>query len=262
MSKHLIKTFLLLSISIRSLGTEQVKDKIIIDNDTFTLFSNPLDSYLNINLFNEHGENGLNSACLRNYSAYWTIRDDSLLLTKIQINCGINNEEPYDIVNEFGTKYPLAKWFSGQFYCAKGIIIHSFQNNSEILYETEILFDCKNGIITNRQKFKNRKVHQSSLTIEQFKLEEFIYENIDWDNFPSITESEILFVAIKSGSTIKPDSIWLVRASDNNRINDKVLEAFGKINDWDIYERRNEIYNMTWIAIIEINQKTKEKYAR
>jgi hypothetical protein len=245
---------------LTTFGTIQTRDLIEIDGDTFYLSSFPLDGYENKGVFNGDHENGIISSCLRNYRATWSIKNDSLKLLSVEKGCGINDSGFYDLKVAFGINEPFADWVNGDFLSSKGMLISRFQTNSETFFGQEIVLTFKNGVLIKRDDFENKIAYQSELTKKQTNIYKFVYERIDWDSIPNLKNDETLFIGIRSGSTSKPDSIWLVRSSTLKSIDRQVLNAMKKIDDWDIYTRNDNYYPLTWIVPIEINKKSRKEY--
>ena len=86
--KRLLKILITLCLfPLTGFATGQAGDVLIFKGDTLTLFSNPLEQYLDaksVRIFNGKKLEWTSTACYRGYRATWEVSNDSLFLTKVQ----------------------------------------------------------------------------------------------------------------------------------------------------------------------------------
>ena len=149
---------LLLFPSISS-ATAQSADKLIYKGKTERIFTNPLESYFDINNPRpEHLFNAICTACYRGYIATWEIIDNHLYLVKLDKNyCGRTNTEiPLNLI--FPNKEaPIdANWFSGAIRIPLGKLLHGVRIGYESIYEKDLILKFINGKLISEQIIDNR----------------------------------------------------------------------------------------------------------
>lgn len=88
--KNLLLILISLMISTRIFGTAQIPDLLIYNDDTLSLYANPLESYFNEDNprpGNIGGGGCWSTACWRGYQAIWEIKDHKLYLNSITDCC-------------------------------------------------------------------------------------------------------------------------------------------------------------------------------
>lgn len=94
-------------------------------------------------------------------------------------------------------------------------------------------------------------------------LQNFIYSNIDWNKIPDLKDEKIrVIISIQSGETRKPDSITILRGSENEIFNQEALRVVKLIPEWDVYYKLGEVYRMKWTLAIIFDEQRRKKYAR
>lgn len=268
---RLINILIVLIFPISGFATGQAGDRLIWNGDTLTVFSNPLELHCNIDslrpkLFGEN-EAGINTACWRGYIAEWTIIENEIYLTNI-FSCNYYNDSIKSNLNTvFGAECDNGKikatWITGKILIPKGKLIHYVHSGYESFYETEQILTFENGILTEKKDYDNSKSYKSIFTEKQDSLQKFIYTNIQWDKIPDLKDKKVrVFISIQSGETRKPDSVLIIRGSDNEMLNNEALRVVNLIPEWDVYYRLGEVYRMKWTIPVLFNEQKRMKYAR
>lgn len=170
---------LLLVIKTTS-ATGQFPDYLIENEDTFLLFSNPLEQYLNDKA--SRTINGIDltmtsTACWRGYVATWKIQNDSLFLIEIKRRKNKTNQmtyEKFDLKSEFGKKIVFAEWFTGNIYSPRGNELQSSDLGYMSIYEKEKHFKLKNGIVKTRKQ-RNNLVYKTN---RLYPAEKYLYDTL------------------------------------------------------------------------------------
>ena len=131
-------------------ATGQYGDLIIEGKDTFELYSNPLEIYLENK--GERTINGSplfsrNTACHRGYLAIWKFTNDSLYLVKLSKGCVVDSDS-FNLESEFGSKIVFANWFNGSIRSPRGEIIQYVHGGYGNKIEKDRIIEFKNGIST------------------------------------------------------------------------------------------------------------------
>ena len=119
------------------------------------------------------------------------------------------------------------------------------------------------GLLSEQIEYDNSKSYKSIFTENQDSLKTFIYTNINWNKISDLKDESIkVFVTIQSSETLKPDSIQIIRGSENELINEEAIRVIEMLPEWDIYYRQGKVYRMKWTIPIIFNEEKRKKYAR
>lgn len=249
-----------------SFATGQAGDILIFKGDTLSLFSNPLEQYLDSKserIFNGKKLEWTSTACYRGYRATWEVSNDSLFLIKVQKGCYSETPEYFDLKSEFGSERVFAHWFTGKTLAPKGKQIHYVHSGYDSFYEKELVLTFTSGLLSAQIEYDNSKSYKSIFTENQDSLQTFIYTNIDWSKIPDLKDESIkVFVTIQSSETLKPDSIQIIRGSENELINEEAIRVIELLPEWDVYYQKGKVYRMKWTIPIIFNEEKRKKYAR
>lgn len=166
----------------------------------------------------------------------------------------------------FGAEYENGKvkatWINEQILIPKGKLIHYIDEGYQF-YETELVLNFKNGKLIEQKEYDNTKSYKSIFTENQDSLQNFIYSNIDWKKVPDLKNEKVkVFITIASGETRKPDSVYIIRGSDNEILNQEALRVVNLIPEWDVYYRRGKFYRIAWSVPVIFDEQKRMKYAR
>jgi hypothetical protein len=274
--KRLINILILLIIPIFGCANGRLAvDRLIWNGDTLRVFvfSNPselldlrndIDS-LRSKLFGDT-EAELNTASWREYIAEWTIIENEMYLTNIFSLNYYHDSIKSDLKTVFGAEYENGKvkatWITEQILIPKGKLIH-YVDREHQFYKTELVLTFKNGKLIEQMEYDNSKSLKSIFTENQDSLQNFIYTNIDWKKVPDLkNEEERVFITITSGATSKPGSVYLVKGSDHEILNQEALRVVNLIPEWDVYYRRGKFYRIAWSVPIIFDEQKRMKYAK
>ncbi len=240
-----MKTFLLAAILFFSCSglsaTPQVPDILIFDGQTYPLFSNPLEDYLNTEGYNEKDDRGCNSSsCWRGYVATWTIRNDSLFLTQIE-RCGIyasagvltgvecNQADTSKIIRhlirEFKGRETFFPWFSGELRSPEGRMIEYIHGEYLSKYERELLVKIESGILTgvytvNNEISDSHELDRFNYELIQDSLFHYIATGLDWK---------------KVGGDMICDSDYLITINKRGRVTRLRYEPMSDESKWESF---------------------------
>lgn len=165
-------------ILFKSAGaTGQASDLLIIEKDTFKLYSNPLEPYLEFK--NKRVLNGIelemtNTACWRGYIATWEITNDSLFLVNVIRRDGADQILTFNLKEEFGTNRVFAEWFTGSLYSPRGEILQYVHMGYSSIYEKEEYYNVWNGKV----KFVESKGNLVYNDERLYPAEEFLRDTL------------------------------------------------------------------------------------
>jgi hypothetical protein len=204
MMKFLPIYFCLFFCPFFSGASSQLGDRLINGNDTFELWTQPLESEPGfMQLRKTLGEPPFClSSCSRGYIAQWTICEKGLYMTGIR-SCCIAGDT---ITSTFRKMHPeietgkglKASWFTGALHIPDGKLLKFISNHGyDALYEKHIFLDFENGIYLKSDTLDNTGSQMLALSADPKKLEEFIYSCIEWkylQDFKPRTDSYIQLV--------------------------------------------------------------------
>lgn len=281
--KHSINILVFFLLSLNSFGTAQIPDILIYKGDTLSLFDCPLEYYPNKELLKPKGMFGSRgcffTACWRNYIATWVIEDDRLYLKEIRNACyptelksvsgsyksGVNKDsigsEYADLNKLFPDKYKngrvLADWVNGQMFSPKGKLKYYMHDGFQSIYENEVEFSFKDGLLIKTQELDNSKTKKSKYKEDEKLLIKFIKENIDYTEIPNPDEKGKVFIQIVSTTDEgKIDSVRIIRGCDKIR-DMEAIRVVKSIPEWDVLYRHGKRFSMNWTIPVMFGTDTK-----
>lgn len=282
--KYIFKIIFFLFFSLKLFGTAQIPDWIIYQGDTLPLYSCPLESYPDSELIK--AENLFNSdrcfftACWRSYVATWEIINNELYLIKIQNACyptvaknvaaSYNAGTEKDISSAFADLKILfpdrykegkvkADWVTGKMYSPKGELLYYIHQGFESIYENEILFTIKNGILLETKLLDNSKTRIKYTKNDTLAIK-FIAKNINVKNLPkSDTVKRKVYVQIVStDDNGNIDSVRVIKGV-NKLYDNESMRVVKLIPEWDVIYRHGEKLNNYWIIPISFDLTNRHK---
>ena len=264
----LINAILICLISGQLFGTAQVPDFLIYENDTLSIYSNPLEVY-----FEQIGSRELpkfegcsSTACWRGYVGIWELRNDSIFLKEVttchKYKCDtIVNA---DLNELFGDRYMnnevFADWISYEIINPHGKQIKYIHQGYESIYEYERGFEFINGKLVKVNNYDNTKSRESVYSKEPELLHKFFYDNIDWKLVESVklSDKKRVFATIKIGENEKPIEIEIVRGI-NPEIDKEAERIIKLIPEWEVYYKRGKVVKTQWNLPIYFEKEFYEK---
>jgi len=199
MKKCLFTIILILFLDSIVFATGQISDNIIYKGESYTLFTNPLESYFKLHP-DKRPETGIMSTALwRGYVATFEIKDKKLFVKDIEIEVWKDTMWKDTISHDTEWKSVLTEvfpekdslhtnWFSGLLVIPKGELIKYVHMGYASEYETYTVFQISNGILEKAKvfshkdyvKFKKRQFREFQKTEEYKKIfDELIKDNDD-----------------------------------------------------------------------------------
>ncbi|WP_421889080.1 hypothetical protein [Marinoscillum sp.] len=151
--------FFILNISVWA--TAQYPDKLVFKGDTISIFSNPLEEFLNINNIDSlPGLQGcMSTACWRGYIGVWIIENDSLFLTAVTPCCDWKGSQNADLSKLFGNNFKngkvFADWVNQTLLSPQGRLLQYIHMGYGSVYERELHLTIENGIKTKERWITN-----------------------------------------------------------------------------------------------------------
>jgi hypothetical protein len=278
--KRFFKILLFSLISMKMFGTAQIPDLIIYKGDTLNLYSCPLNTFPNKDLITPKvlfgGGGCFYTACWRNYVATWEIVDNELYLCEIRNACyptsmrgvsasyksGVDKDsigsEYADLRALFPQKYKdgrvKADWVVGKMVSPQGKLLYYIHDGFESIYETEIEFSFKNGVLNEIKTFDNSKTKKSKYSEDKNLLTEFIHKSIKRENLPSsdTKKRRVLVNIISTDENGRIDSVKLVRGV-NELYDNEAIRVVKSIPEWDVIYRHGEKVNQGWIIPVNFD---------
>jgi hypothetical protein len=168
--KKILFTILALAPSL-TFGTNQIREKIIYNGNTNTLFTLPLSDELKHKaLFKSDPVTGkwstthfrISTACKRGYVGKWEFTNDTLYLVQLQDGVERKDIPASQLIKD--SKYPIkADWFTGELRIGTG-------RSHSIFYSTEIFIPIENGEISGDTLMVD---HLQEITVARESIKSF-----------------------------------------------------------------------------------------
>jgi len=211
-------------------ATGQAADFLILKTDTFYLFSNPLEPYLeykNVRTINGVELNGTSTSCWRGYIATWEIRNDSLFLTKIVREEESGKFQTFNLKEEFGSDKVFAEWFTGTLYSPRGERLQYIHMGYSSIYEKEEYYKIWNGIIKSTVSTNNLIYNKALLYPgEKFlhdTLTRIIISRLDSGLMKEVPDSSSCFLFVQFNKNGKAEKVKLGMSKNENTLFGKSL---------------------------------------
>lgn len=210
-------------LSEKAIATGQMADYLIIERDTFSLFSNPLEPYLQFK--NERSINGVtlgmtSTACWRGYIATWRIQNDSLFLIRLIRGIELDSTIVFNLKEEFGKDKVYASWYTGTIMSPRGVLLQYIHSGYSSIHETEMYYRIWNGKIEATQTISNLFYDKQLL----LPGEDFLYDTIKYliinrftkDMLDQIPDSTACFLQVQFNENGKVGKIEVVNEKVKN----------------------------------------------
>ena len=251
-----------LMFSFDTFATAQYGDILIDGKDTVEIFSNPLESYLDIKgtrTINDYELTMTSTACYRGYRATWEIKNDSLFLIKIMKGCsswGDEEPESFNLENEFGSREVFAKWVNSTLYSPRGELVQYVHAGYASIYEKEKYIRILNGKVDSIE-FKNNIIYEQGRIkpIERSlsdTIEHIIISHIDTSSISKFEDKEVCSISIKFDSEGRIDTIKNEYTYDGISFFEQTIHevATEALKDFPLLMKVNhERYDFTYVSI-------------
>lgn len=254
--KLVLYTILFFLILKNGYSTGQVPDFLIYKSDTLAIFSNPLEQYFELTGNTELPDFvGCGStACWRGYCAFWKIENDSLFLIKITSchdDCGLEIHDA-NLEKMFGNKFKnnkvFASWSTIRIVAPQGRLVQYVHMGYASIYENELYFNIKSGILTNTTLKSNKQL------VRKYDRQNLVEKNLE----PIL---DTIFYYVKNNNNWEKldagpllcDDVYILTINKNGKIVKAVFEP------WEDSKFKEFLYNLGSIkCFIKIKHSTKK----
>lgn len=240
---------MLLNCTEKIFCMENLGDYLIYKNDTcqIELQEWPLENYYNgktkptmLYLDQKRG--------LKDYSAYWEIRNDSLFLRKVLVwGHEVSISQLFKgNKNKYGV---FANWYHGTLKINFGNPLIPY-----LVYESGKDFIFKSGIVSQSTDYHFTVTKRSEYSIYPKLLMQFIKDNLNY-NIPEVNKDGMVIVSIqKVNDSGKIEKVKIMRPLDEIRNKEAVRVALS-IPYWDVIYRNGKRYIIHDNIVIKFGQK-------
>lgn len=260
--------FTLIIFNFKVFGTDQIPDILIINGDTVSIFSNPLEQLpiidnLRPKLFGD--QQVCNStACWREYQAKWEILDNELYLIGIYSCCFYKDKIQANLEQLFPEKFENGKvkadWVTAKILSPQGKQLYYIHMGYESLYEKEIVYEIKNGQLVGTKTFDNTK-SRKSIYSQDTTLIHFIYSNIKWEALQKTDENIKVYIQFSANEQGIIDSLKVMKGFDET-YDKEALRVVKSIPEWDVFYRQGQHERRVWNLPIVFSEENKKKYKK
>ncbi|MEM6379699.1 MAG: hypothetical protein AAF705_15965, partial [Bacteroidota bacterium] len=224
----------------------QSPNSLLYQGDTLYLFSNPLDIYI------DRDTNRIAPRFKRcddyrwqGYYTWWTVRNDSLFLLKIE-SCNRSSLDSLEEKVQLSTLFPnqpetvpiFANWVNDTIYNPYGQFLHYETSSFFCVYEYDRAFIFHKGVLKATKTYQNQ-VYKSPFIENPDSLIQFLGKNIHWDKLPLVGKEEkprviLNFKTDSQGYIIDPK----VLRSSGPAYEAEILKILPKLGKWCLFIRR------------------------
>lgn len=265
--KVLIHFGILFLFRFNTFGTAQLPDLLIYKGDTLEIIANPLESYPSVDSLrsvmfgNDFGMEPTN--CWRGYQAVWELKGNELYLVDI-LSCRYDEDKKkVNLQSLFGIKFingkVKAEWLTANIISRSGKLIYYEHMGYGSIYEKEIEFQFKAGVLVNSKVYDNSKSRVSEYSTNQKKLQDFIYGKINWEVIPKLNKKVSIFVEFSANADGEIDRIKVVKGF-NKMLDSEAVRVIRRIPKWDIIYNHGEFYRIKWVFPVVFSEENRTKY--
>ncbi len=276
------KTFFLCLMTSQLFGTAQIPDILIHKGDTMMLHSVPLESYKIENFSNPkklfNGSGCLYTACYRNYIATWEIIENQIYLVELKNACyptelrGAGGSfKSIDKIDSLGVQFAelnklfpknykngkvKADWVNSELICPRGKLIEYIHSGFDSIYEQEIGYKFKNGILTDIEKYDNSNSRKSIYSTNSDSLHNFLFRNLNWEWIEkhNTNNDKITIVNFEVDDNAKLVNLEIIYRKINDQIDNEVIRVVGLIPEWDIKFKKGKSIRMRWNLPVKLDK--------
>jgi hypothetical protein len=149
----------ILCSSILVFATAQQGDRLLLGRKGYSIYTNPLEPYLQDNPGKLPKSDVVSTALWRGYVATWKVENDRFLLVDVAILRSVSHPGEPGSSTEFssvmsamfpGEREVLASWFSGHVIIPDGKLVNYVHMGYASTYEKYILLRVEKGVITRK----------------------------------------------------------------------------------------------------------------
>ena len=145
--------------AVFAFATAQQGDKLSMDGKEYSIYTNPLEPFLEKNPGKLPKSTVTSTSLWRGYVATWTVKDGHLLLTDVQILHVISQSKKQGWETEMrsvmkqmfpGQKEVFATWYTGHIVVPDGELVNYVHMGYASVYEKYILLRIENGVVSRQ----------------------------------------------------------------------------------------------------------------
>ena len=229
---------------------EDRDDYLILKGDTIVIRSFPLEEYFPNNekpsyLFSDKE---LIEYQVKDYSAYWELRNDSLFLKRIIVE---EEDVLYSKLFKANGHEVFASWFN------RSIVAHSGERITFMRFENEQIFKFSKGLVVKEEKNIYSIYKRSEYTEDWEKLKDYIARNIDYSKHDEPYEKARVYVKIlQVTENGKIDSVSIMRGWDKLR-DEEAIRVVKSIPSWPVIHKNGKQINEEWAIAVVFGNKIK-----
>jgi hypothetical protein len=201
---------------------------------------------------------------LCDYHAEWTIENDQIYLTKMEILDGPEVVYTLDLPSTFkgecfdGKVY--AYWITEGVFANTGKLI-VLMSKYQPIFENETFFSFESGRLVETTFYDNSKSYCSVFHYNNDSLKTMIYGNINWSSIPDLKDKNYtVYVSLQSSDVVRPDSVIIEEGCEISIINDEALRVIQLLPEWDIYYYRGQFHKNKMIIPIVFSEERLLQY--
>lgn len=254
--------------------------RLIVGKDTIQLLTEPLVEILtkrNISAADLWGAElaeklgCYDDGCYLSCSTTWKIETNKLFLEEIAPCCYPGNQPDGIPKVDIQKIFPdlicndriFAEWYNEELLAGKGKLLYANLEGIQI-YDKEIGFTFKAGVVQNTAVYDNSKTKLSPFLEDNSLLTEYIPSHIQWNKIKSEIDSTKKVVYCRIISTKESgaiDSVTVVRGQ--SEILDKEAKRVIKsIPQWEVLFKKGKQFERQWLLPVRFDTETMSKYNR
>jgi hypothetical protein len=240
--KNFFLTILLTWLTYTDLASGPgIYDKLIISKDTFLIKESPLyQLFQKKNIYQNALWSGISDYVPgwgKSFIGIWEIKSDSLFLNKILLIssegtiCTKNIIHHCFLSEKIKNEQIFADWYAGDLISPKGKELFYCSNSEEYIYESDMIYEIKNGLLTKYDLYDNSKSKNSEYFDNPTLLNNFIYSNIHWERIKSeidINTKKVICQIVSCDEYGRIDSVLFIRGG-SPALNEEAFMAIKSI---------------------------------
>ena len=268
MQKYILTSILLTICCWNASPTPQQYDELLYNGETLLVYLSLPEYFFNseglaIDLF-EGREPCVMTSCWNGYYKEWEIIDNQLYLTGICSCCYYEDGIKANLETLFKGKVKNGKvkadWVTSTRLAKAGKRIYAVSDYNTI-YEKEFEFEFVDGQVISVSKYDNSKSRVSNYGAFGNELPEFIYQNINWDILPPLSQPVKVNLRFSGNEEGKIGDIEIVGNKNHDKIfYEEAIRVMKKISGWAVLYSKEELVRIPYSIKIVFSEENKQKY--
>lgn len=244
----------------KMMATAQQGEMIFINGKKYIMLSCPIEADSIVSeAIEEIKPTGTvsNTSLWREYIGYWSIKNENLYLDSLKFEVEVSGDfETRTIIlknvntlsaykDEHGVK---ASWFSGELRLVQGELIKYVHMGFESIYEKETFLTLKEGIVTNKRKFKNKVLSKNTIeTPSVYKA----FNDAFIEEFPDTKPVSVAFSYSKFNAKGNPTEVKVGmsdKTENKEKIENFIRSYLLKNQILGIYRIKNNLTSEAWMC--------------